>query len=209
MALDPGDWTPYCSQMKFETVEFLYKKVQMSAGDIDKLMHLWGLGLARHGDTPPFADHWDLYLTIDETPIGDVVWQSFSMKYGADVDPATNITPWMDTTYTTWFCDPRTIIHNMLGNPDFKNEMDYVPFHDATRQWRNVMSVPTTHGSTFVPVILRSDKTMVLVAMGQNNYYPLYASIRNVHNNVCCAHHNTVAIIGFLAIPKIQNCCAK
>lgn len=40
------------------------------------------------------------------------------------------------------------------------------------------------------------------VATGQNNYYPLYASISNVHNNVCRAHQNAVAIVGFLAIPK-------
>ncbi|KAG2143115.1 hypothetical protein BD769DRAFT_1625697 [Suillus cothurnatus] len=212
----PGDWTPY---------QFLYKKVQMSAGDIDKLMHLWGLGLARHGDAPPFADHRDLYSTIDETPIGDVAWQSFSMKYGADADPASDLIPWMDTTYTTWFRDPHTIIHNMLGNPDFKNEMDYAPYREwkgqgesATRQWRNVMSGdwawdqadeiakdPATHGSTFVPVILGSDKTTVSVAMGQNDYYPLYASIGNVHNNICHAHRNAVAVIGFLAIPKIST----
>ncbi|KAG1819102.1 uncharacterized protein BJ212DRAFT_1446229 [Suillus subaureus] len=210
----PGDWMPYH--------KFLYKKVQMSAGDIDKLMHLWGLGLAQHGDTPPFADHRDLYSTIDEMPIGDVTWQSFLMKYGADADPASDLTLWMDTTYTTWFHDPHTIICNMLGNPDFKNEMDYALYHEwkgqgesATRQWHNVMSGdwawdqadeiakdPAMHGSMFVPVILRSDKTTVSVAMGQNDYYPLYASIGNIHNNVCCAHHNVVAIIGFLAIPK-------
>ncbi|KAG1884360.1 hypothetical protein F4604DRAFT_1574713 [Suillus subluteus] len=219
----PGDWTPYRSRLEFETAEFLYKKVQMSAGDVDKLMHLWGLGLARHGDAPPFADHRDLYSTIDETPIGDVAWQSFSMKYGADADSPSDLTPWMDATYTTWFRDPRAIIRNMLGNPDFKNEMDYAPYREwkgqgesAIRQWRNVMSGdwawdqadeiakdPATHGSTFIPVILGSDKTTVSVATGQNDYYPLYASIGNVHNNVRRAHRNAVAVIGFLAIPKI------
>ncbi|KAG1730651.1 uncharacterized protein EDB91DRAFT_1252511 [Suillus paluster] len=61
---------------------------------------------------------------------------------------------------------------------------------------------PQTHGSTFVPVFLGSDKTMVSVATGNNEYYPLYASIGNVHNNVRCAHHEALAIVGFLAIPK-------
>ncbi|KAG2158764.1 uncharacterized protein EDB93DRAFT_1237974 [Suillus bovinus] len=210
----PGDWMPYHSRLEFETAEFLYKKVQMSAGDINKLMYLWGLGLARHGDAPPFADHWDLYLTIDETPIGDVPWQSFSMKYGADADPASDLTPWMDATYTTWFRDPHTIICNMLGNPDFKKQ-DGLCTVFATRQWCNVMSGdwawdqadeitkdPATHSSMFVPVILGSDKATVSVATGQNDYYPLYASIRNVHNNVRRAHRNAVAVISFLAIPK-------
>lgn len=54
----------------------------------------------------------------------------------------------------------------------------------------------------FVPVILGSDKTTVSVATGNNEYYPLYASPGNVHNNVRRAHRNAVSLIGFLAIPK-------
>jgi len=61
---------------------------------------------------------------------------------------------------------------------------------------------PDTHGSTFVPVILGSDKTTVSVATGQNDYYPLYASVGNVRNNVRHAHRNAVAVISFLAMPK-------
>jgi hypothetical protein len=45
-----------------------------------------------------------------------------------------------------------------------------------------------THGSMFVPIILGSDKTTVSVATGQNEYYPLYMSIGNVHNSVRRAH---------------------
>jgi len=58
------------------------------------------------------------------------------------------------------------------------------------------------HGSMFVPVILGSDKTTVSVATGNNEYYPLYASIGNIHNNVRRAHRNSVVLIAFLAIPK-------
>jgi hypothetical protein len=53
-----------------------------------------------------------------------------------------------------------------------------------------------------VPVILGSDKTTVSVATGHNEYYPLYASIGIVHNNVRRAHRGAVALIAFLAIPK-------
>lgn len=55
-----------------------------------------------------------------------------------------------------------------------------------------------------MPIILGSDKTTVSVATGQNDYYPLYMSIGNVHNNVRRAHRNAVAIIGFLVIPKSE-----
>lgn len=53
-----------------------------------------------------------------------------------------------------------------------------------------------------MPIILGSDKTTVSVGTGNNEYYPLYASIGNVHNNVRRAHRDALVIIGFLAIPK-------
>ncbi|KAG1889687.1 uncharacterized protein F5891DRAFT_1131772 [Suillus fuscotomentosus] len=168
-----GDWTPFHDRTEFKTAEFLYTQNQMSGGDIDKLMYLWERTLAHHGDIPPFADHKDLYSTIDAIPLGE-------------------------------------------------DEMEYMPYHewkgegdDAKQQWRNVMSGdwawnqadeiakdPAMHGSTFVPILLGSDKTTVSVATGQNDYYPLYASIGNVYNSVRCAHRNAVTVVGFLAIPK-------
>lgn len=57
-------------------------------------------------------------------------------------------------------------------------------------------------GCCFVPVILGSDKTTVSVATGNNEYYPLYVSIGNVHNSVRRAHRGSVAVIAFLAMPK-------
>ena len=61
---------------------------------------------------------------------------------------------------------------------------------------------PITDGSMFVPIILGSDKTTVSVATGNNEYYPVYLSIGNIHNNVRRAHRNGVVLLGFLAIPK-------
>ena len=49
----------------------------------------------------------------------------------------------------------------------------------------------------------------VSVATGQNDYYPLYLSIGNVHNSVRCAHHNALVLIGFLAQPKSTLTCIK
>lgn len=58
------------------------------------------------------------------------------------------------------------------------------------------------HGATFVPVWTGSDKTTVSVGTGHVEFYPLYAGIGNVHNNVRRAHRNAITLIGFLAIPK-------
>jgi len=57
-------------------------------------------------------------------------------------------------------------------------------------------------GSTFVPIILGSDKTTVSIATGNNEFYLLYLSIGNVHNNVRRAHRHALVLLGFLAIPK-------
>jgi len=45
-----------------------------------------------------------------------------------------------------------------------------------------------THGAFFCPIILGSDKTTVSVATGHNEYWPVYLSIRNLHNNIQQAH---------------------
>ena len=43
---------------------------------------------------------------------------------------------------------------------------------------------PVTNGGTFIPIILRSDKMTVSVGTGQNDYWLVYISIGNIHNNV-------------------------
>src|SRR5882724_1560836 len=59
-----------------------------------------------------------------------------------------------------------------------------------------------THGAFFCPIILGSDKTTVSVATGHYEYWPVYLSIRNLHNNIWQAHHNGLVLLGFLAILK-------
>jgi hypothetical protein len=44
----------------------------------------------------------------------------------------------------------------------------------------------------------------VSVATGQNEFYPLYISNGNIHNNVRRAHCNGVSVLAFLSIPKSE-----
>lgn len=62
-----------------------------------------------------------------------------------------------------------------------------------------------SEGACYVPVITGCDKTTVSVATGQNEYYPYYMSIGNVHNNVRRAHSNAIQVVAFLAIPKSEG----
>ncbi|KAG1737952.1 hypothetical protein EDB19DRAFT_1984357 [Suillus lakei] len=198
------DWTPYGSHVEFELANYLFTRNQTPAHSIDQLLNIWAASLVQAGSKfTLFSDHHDLYKTIDNTPLGDVKWQSFSVKYTGTI-PDEGALPWMEDSHDVWFHDPHDM--NLQPYREFATEND-------ERQWKDFMSGdwswadkisedPDTHGSTFVPVILGSDKTTVAVATGQNDYYPLYASIGNVQNNVHRAHRGAVAVIGFLAMPK-------
>ncbi|KAJ7928693.1 hypothetical protein B0H13DRAFT_2228890 [Mycena leptocephala] len=212
------DYSPYAGREDFDLSDLLYRRVQMSAGAIDELMQNWA---ARPGASdPPFTDHTDLYNTIDATEIGHVPWESFIVRYNQPLAPG-EVTPWKTQDYIVHFRDPRLVLQQQLANPDFKSEMDFAPkrvFVGERREYEDFMSGnwawkqadiivedPTTHGSTFVPVILGSDKTTVSVATGQNEYYPLYMSNGLVYNGTRRAHRNAVTLIGFLAIPKTDR----
>ena len=59
-----------------------------------------------------------------------------------------------------------------------------------------------TRGCTFTVLMAGSDKTMVSVATGNNEYHPLYMLLGGVQNSVRRAHKGAIAVVGFLSIPK-------
>ncbi|KAG1859702.1 hypothetical protein F4604DRAFT_1882719 [Suillus subluteus] len=72
----------------------------------------------------------------------------------------------------------------------------------AWQQADKIVEDPQTHGAAFVPIIIGSNKTTVSVATGQNDYYPLYLLIGN---NIQYTHHNALALIRYLTIPKTEK----
>lgn len=48
---------------------------------------------------------------------------------------------------------------------------------------------------------------MVSVGTGNNEYWPIYLSIGNIHNNVRRAHRDGVVLLGFLPIAKSKWHC--
>ncbi|KAJ2975717.1 hypothetical protein NUW54_g11684 [Trametes sanguinea] len=215
------DWSPYSGRVAFELADLLYRVEQMPASNIKLLLEYWAADLVKHGESPPFSSAADMYDVIDHTALADVKWESFSLSYSGD-RPDSDVPAWMNDSYSVFHRDALSIVHNMLGNPDFKDNMDYAPYrettHDRQRRlehfmsgdwaWRQANMIsqdPAAANSSFIPVILGSDKTTVSVATGQNEYYPLYCSIGNVHNGIRRAHRNAVAVIGFLAIPKTNR----
>ncbi|KAH8983885.1 hypothetical protein EDB92DRAFT_1936623 [Lactarius akahatsu] len=164
----------------------------------------------------PFSNHTDLYAAIDELTIGDVPWQSFTVRYNSELsdDVGESQPKWMSDVHEVFYRDPHLIVHGMLTNPDFEGGMDYSPYHafdkDGTRLYEHMMGgdwawEQATHGSAFVPIILGSDKTTVSVATGQTDYYPLYLSIGNLYKNLRWSHRGGVTLAGFLVIAQTEK----
>ncbi|KAM6501867.1 hypothetical protein JOM56_001844 [Amanita muscaria] len=212
------DWAPFESQVHFELADFVYRRVQMSNGNIDALCKI-AASLVK--GPPPFKNHSDLYKTIDDISLRDVEWEAFTVEYSGDI-PEDDAPPWMLAKYDVSFRDPRLIIQDMVSNTDYKDEFDYAPYReydcDDLQRYHHFMSGDWAwkqaealskdnvyHGAMIVPMILGSDKTTTSVATGDNEYYPLYLSIGNVHNNVRRAHRDAVEVIGFLSVAKTDR----
>ncbi|KAL0056741.1 hypothetical protein AAF712_016651 [Marasmius tenuissimus] len=194
--------------------------MQASAGSIDDLMEIIA---ARHPDQEPlFADHNDLYETIDACSNGAVPWEAFSVQYDGPRDREKHA-PWMDKEYMVYYRDPRQVLHRQLGDPDFIGEIETTPYEATStagkRQYQNFMSGnwaireadkvitdhPDTEGAMLCATITGSDKTTVSVATGQNDYYPAYLSNGCLTNNARKSHRGGVSLFMFLAIPKTSR----
>jgi hypothetical protein len=123
--------------------DFVYRRDQMSAGNIDSLLDIWAASLFELGGQPPCTNHNDVYRAIDSIPLGDVPWQNFKTRFNGQ-KPQGHTPLWMEAEYEVWFRDPRTVIRNMLANPDFDGEIDFAPLQefddDGERQFQDFMS---------------------------------------------------------------------
>ncbi|KAJ7719659.1 hypothetical protein B0H16DRAFT_1794428 [Mycena metata] len=200
------DWSPFEDEVQFKTADFLFRRVEMSQGNIDYLLELWGLSLMKHGDLGPYDNYQQLYAAIDSIGAGNAPWKC--LKTAAD--PRADAPDWARQEYEIWYRNPDVVIRNMLDNPDFNGEFDTTPYieldHDGQRRWSDFMSGnfswkhcdeiihadPSCAGAMYVPTILGADKTTVSVATGNVEYHPLYQSIGNIRNPVRRAHRNGV-----------------
>jgi len=137
------DWAPFTSRAGFELAEFLFAEAELSQKKINKLLELWAATLAPHGDSPPIANHHDLHQQIDAIKLGNVQWESASLKYDRPLPKTTRPPEWMTAKYDVWYRDPHKVVKNMLANPDFDGHIDYVAYQEfdgEKRQYGNMMS---------------------------------------------------------------------
>ena len=137
------DWSPFPSRAGLELAEFLFAEAELSQKKIDKLLELWAATLVPHGDFPPISTHQNLHRQIDAITLGDVSWESASLKYEEPLPKVTRIPEWMTKGYDVWYRDPRKVIRNMLARADFDGHIDYTAYREfdgEKRQYGNMMS---------------------------------------------------------------------
>jgi hypothetical protein len=109
-------------------------------------MQLWSVTTDGSPSPAPFQNHREMYNTIDATPLGDIPWSSFTVQYDRERPTDSDDVPqWMTAPFQVCYRDPHAVVHKMLGNPGFKDHMDYVPYREFDvkmqgRQWQDFMS---------------------------------------------------------------------
>jgi hypothetical protein len=137
------DWSPFTSRASFELADFLFTEAQISQKKVDKLLEIWAATLVPHNDTPPFTNHQCLHQQIDAIRLGDVKWESATLKYNGPPPTTARPPEWKTTEYDVWYRNPRDVVKAILANTDFDGHIDYTPyqeFNEGKRQYSNMMS---------------------------------------------------------------------
>ncbi|KIK72963.1 hypothetical protein PAXRUDRAFT_21387 [Paxillus rubicundulus Ve08.2h10] len=88
------NWGSYWNRLEFKLANFVYTRNQMPATQINVLLDIWAASLLE-----------DLYKTINNTTLGNVQWDNFSIQYTSDHPPEV-VTSWMNDVYEVYFQDP-------------------------------------------------------------------------------------------------------
>jgi len=125
--------------------ELLYSKTHMSGGNIDLFSQL----SKDSGSQLPFLNHRELLAAIDEISVGDIPWHNFMVQYhdedglSGDTSRSEHQPKWMSDVHKIFY-DPHLVVHQMLANPDYKDDMDFSPYHtfdnDGVCQYQHLMS---------------------------------------------------------------------
>jgi len=135
-------WDPYANGVQFKTADFLYRRAEMSAGNIDELLDIWAESMENTGGGPPFESHEDVYETIDATRHGDAPWRCLVVSYNGE---ATHDCPtWQKDEWEVLYRDPDVVLSHLLDNPDFDGLFDYAAYvgldKSGKRYWSDFMS---------------------------------------------------------------------
>lgn len=184
----PGndDWTPFHTRQQFKIADLLFRKVEMSAANVDELFAILGLTAACNTDdsqqsdeegstAAPFDSHKDMYDTVDASSLGDAPWNCLEVCYGDDVPDTA--APWKKKVYEVWYRDPDIVLRNLLDNPDFDGEFDYAPYVETVdlgsggkRRWSNFMSANFAWRHCVSPLFLFRSSSLLFMLSHRHRF---------------------------------------
>ncbi len=154
--LPDSPWEPYANAVQFKTADFLYRRAEMSAGNIDELLDVWAESM-QIGEDPPFCSHDDMYDTIDATRHGDAPWRCFAVSCSGEVD--IHSPTWQQDEWEIYYRDPSVVLTHLLNNPDFDGLFDYAAYVGldtaGKRHWSDFMSGNFAYQRSVRPIVLQ------------------------------------------------------
>ena len=84
------------------------------------------LDKAKRDELGPFTSYDHMYKCIGATHLGDAPQKCFTVGYAGDIGPDDPF--WKSAEDEVWYHDPKVIMSQMLNNPDFHGQYDYMPY---------------------------------------------------------------------------------
>lgn len=128
---DNPTYAPFEDREAFEFAELMFSKAQVSKGNIDAILDIWGRRNTSQGlneDSQIFSSAEEMYRIIDSVPHGNAPWKSVFLQYSGPIDADTP--NWKRAKYELIVQDTRVVVGNMLSNTDFERHFDYVPYQE-------------------------------------------------------------------------------